>query len=560
MHRGREERHELLTHRIALLLHVRIEFLKAAGAGRGEGILVSLILAEDDSAVLAVLEDGDRGIGDEIDEPCCIEGLLLWQGLDLPACLLELLAQELVRHRTAVVIALDLLAADSAQEIDVFPCLCTLCQHVDAHLFGHQHDGADDLAAVLVEVAQESLVDLELVELVILQDVERGVGTAEVVEPDLIARLVELVQLLDEQVTVLDERRLCDFDAQVIARDVVLFDDALDEGERVHQQEVVAREVHRDRDHREVVVHLVAQELCDLLDDVAVEARDQARLFEHRDEAVRRQEAFRGVNPACQGLAAAEFTCHRAHDRLVVDLDMALADGPVEVVEDEDAVGDALAHGLVVEGHRARRILLDAVAGEFCLVEVRRDGATVCAGSRLDDPDARLHRDVGHADLVVDSLADLLELYFEAVARHEEREIIAREARDVRGRERAFQKLSDLAQHAVALVDAVQLIVDLEIRQVQVNRAVAHLESVWLRSLAQSVRFLLYALVESVHVQEACDGVEVTVGHTAFLVDEVQHPDLAERRAVHLVERPLDVAVVARLRVAAERQEGITFI
>ena len=304
MHRGREERHELLTHRIALLLHVRIEFLKAAGAGRGEGILVSLILAEDNSAVLAVLEDGDRGIGDEIDEPCCIEGLLLWQGLDLPACLLELLAQELVRHRTAVVIALDLLAADSAQEIDVFPCLCTLCQHVDAHLFGHQHDGADDLAAVLVEVAQESLVDLELVELVILQDVERGVGTAEVVEPDLIARLVELVQLLDEQVTVLDERRLCDFDAQVIARDVVLFDDALDEGERVHQQEVVAREVHRDRDHREVVVHLVAQELCDLFDDVAVEARDQARFLEHGDEAVRRQEPFLGVNPACQGFAA----------------------------------------------------------------------------------------------------------------------------------------------------------------------------------------------------------------------------------------------------------------
>ena len=115
---------------------------------------------------------------------------------------------------------------------------------------------------------------------------------------------MELVQLFDEQVAVLDECGLCDFDAQVIARDVVLFDDALDKGERVHQQEVVAREIHRDRDHREVVVDLVAQELCDLFDDVAVEARDQARFLEHGDEAVRRQEPFLGVNPACQGFAA----------------------------------------------------------------------------------------------------------------------------------------------------------------------------------------------------------------------------------------------------------------
>ena len=53
-----------------------------------------------------------------------------------------------------------------------------------------------------------------------------------------------------------------------------------------------------------MVVNLVAQEICDFLDDVAVEARDQARFLEHGDEAVRRQEAFCGVNPACQGLTA----------------------------------------------------------------------------------------------------------------------------------------------------------------------------------------------------------------------------------------------------------------
>lgn len=105
-----------------------------------------------------------------------------------------------------------------------------------------------------------------------------------------------------------------------------------------------------------------------------------------------------------------------------------------------------------------------------------------------------------------------------------------------------------------------QLIVDLEIRQVQIDRAVAHFEGAWLCGLAQGVRLLLHALVEGVHVQEARDGVEIADGQVALLVDEIQHPDLAELWAVHLVERPLDVAIAARLRVAAERQEGITLI
>ena len=104
---------------------------------------------------------------------------------------------------------------------------------------------------------------------------------------------------------------------------------------------------------------------------------------------------------------------------------MAFLDGTVEVVEDENAVGDALAHGLVVEGDRARRILLDAVGGELRLIEVRRDGTAVYADRRFNRPDARLHRDVGHADFVVDGLADFLELCLEVVARHEEREVVA---------------------------------------------------------------------------------------------------------------------------------------
>lgn len=236
----REQRQELLAHGVAHGLHVRVEFLLAARAGRREDLLVGLVLADDLGDVIVVLEDSDRGIRDDVDEPCRITGLFLRQRLDLPARLAAVLAQQPIRQWAPIVVALDLLAAERAQEIDVLLRLRSLSQHVDAHLLGHQDDGADDLAAVLVEVAQEALVDLELVELVVLQDVERGIGAAEVVEPDLIARLVELAQLVDEQVAVLDEHRRRDLDAQVVARDVVLLDDALDESERVHQHEVVA--------------------------------------------------------------------------------------------------------------------------------------------------------------------------------------------------------------------------------------------------------------------------------------------------------------------------------
>ena len=104
------------------------------------------------------------------------------------------------------------------------------------------------------------------------------------------------------------------------------------------------------------------------------------------------------------------------------------------------------------------------------------------------------------------------------------------------------------------------LIVDLEIRQVQVDRAVAHLEVAGFYGLAQGVYLLLHALVEGVHVQEARDGVEITDGQVALLVDEAHHPDLAEFRDVHLVERPFEVTVAARLCVTAECQEGISLI
>ena len=104
---------------------------------------------------------------------------------------------------------------------------------------------------------------------------------------------------------------------------------------------------------------------------------------------------------------------------------MALLDGLVEVVEDGDSVRHAPAHGVVVEGGKARRILLDAVAGELRLVEIRRDGAAARAGFLVKRTDTSFHRDIGEVNLIVDRLAEVADLDLEPLTRHEEREVVS---------------------------------------------------------------------------------------------------------------------------------------
>lgn len=68
--------------------------------------------------------------------------------------------------------------------------------------------------------------------------------------------------------------------------------------------------------------------------DIAVELVDEALLLEHRDELIGAQESVNRVTPARQGLHACEFPRQRAHDWLVVDLDVAVLDGLVDVGDD----------------------------------------------------------------------------------------------------------------------------------------------------------------------------------------------------------------------------------
>ena len=88
-------------------------------------------------------------------------------------------------------VALHLLASDAAQVVQVLFGLHALGERLDAELLRHVHDRRQDGLRFLAETVQELHVYLELVEVEVLQRVERGIAAAEIVHPHLVARVVE---------------------------------------------------------------------------------------------------------------------------------------------------------------------------------------------------------------------------------------------------------------------------------------------------------------------------------------------------------------------------------
>lgn len=118
--------------------------------------------------------------------------------LDAAPLFLDMRERPRQRARRAVEVALLAPVANRREEVRVFLCLHTLRERLDAEVLGHADDRADDAARLLGEAAQKAHVELDEVDRVILEDVQRGVDAAEVVKPDLIALLAQTVDgLLD---------------------------------------------------------------------------------------------------------------------------------------------------------------------------------------------------------------------------------------------------------------------------------------------------------------------------------------------------------------------------
>ena len=139
-------------------------------------------------------------------------------------------------------------AADVFQEFVLLFGFDAFAERVDAEFFRHVDDGFEDDAGLRlrVEVAQESHVNLEEVELEVLEVVQRGVATAEVVHPELEPGIVEALDFVAQEFVVVIEGALGDLDVEVAFRDIVGAADGLDFFEHVAELEIDAREVDGD--------------------------------------------------------------------------------------------------------------------------------------------------------------------------------------------------------------------------------------------------------------------------------------------------------------------------
>ena len=417
-----------------------------------------------------IADDGNRDGLVEVDEARLVEELCLRTGLHLQPLVKRVLVEVLARDGLAIVVALDLLAADLTQEVALLLCLRALGQRVDVEVLGHADEGLEDLAALLRERMQELHVELYRVEVVVLEHIERGIATAEIVEQHGIAPLLEAADTVKYRLHFVDECVLRDLDLQEAERQVVFLADGLCRGKRVLQDEIEAREVDRDGQRRQAIVEVLARHLGDGVEDVGVELVDEVGLLEHGDEDSRRDHAVLRRLPARERLRTDELARQCADDGLQVEADEAFLERLVQVLAHVVLHLVAQAELLRVDGPVARGILLDGVAGNLGLA-VERDIEVLQRTWSREEADARLQRDVWVADIGLHALAGLVDARLHIGLLRQDREVVRAEVDDRTLREHILQDALDVLQAEVALPEAMRGVVEMEIRDIKENRA-----------------------------------------------------------------------------------------
>ena len=235
-----EEAAELLVHREVLRAEVDVDALDARRADAVQGVEVECIGLQHGHLLIVVVENGDRGRLVHVDEPGLVEEFGIVAALQVQVVIQAVLLEVLAWNRFAIIVALYLLAADFPQEIALLLCLRAFSQRVDGEVLGHTDEVLEDLAAFRGEGMQELHIKLYRIEVVVLQDIERGIAAAEVVEQHGIAFFLELLDPVQYRVHSVDQRVFRDLDLDESERQAVFFADRLGDGERVLEQEVKA--------------------------------------------------------------------------------------------------------------------------------------------------------------------------------------------------------------------------------------------------------------------------------------------------------------------------------
>ena len=160
---------------------------------------------------------------------------------------LELNGQIPGRHRAEEIEALHLLTSDFLQELVLFLGFDALCQSGNIKFLRHAHNGSDDLFRPLVEVFQESHVQLQLIERVILQNAQGRVPGPEIVHPHIVAQLMKPTDERTQFLHIPDESALGNLQISEFPGHAVLLGDPVDGIREIIMQEILPGQIHRDR-------------------------------------------------------------------------------------------------------------------------------------------------------------------------------------------------------------------------------------------------------------------------------------------------------------------------
>lgn len=185
---------------------------------------------------------------------------------------------------------------------------------MDAQFLGHADDGRQDGATLPGERMQECHIEFQRMEMVILEDIQRGIAAAEIVEPDVKPGFLEPVQASMDGVILEDQGVFGGFRIEKVPGQLVLRQGFFQQLHGVHELEIQPGEIEGDRQDWPALLHLVVEEESHGFCHIAVQPVDQPEFLERRNEEGRGEQAvFRGV-PASQGFKAADFAVQGADD------------------------------------------------------------------------------------------------------------------------------------------------------------------------------------------------------------------------------------------------------
>ena len=439
------------------------------------------------------------------------------------------------RHGFAVIIALDPLATDFLEEGQLLSGLHALGKDMHAHAFCHQHDAGDDVAALRVEVLEETHVQLDEVETIGMEDVQRGILRAEIVEPDLVSGIVDRLDGAGHLAAVLRKPALRDLDMDVFPGNLVFRHGFLKAPQRVSQVEIQLGEIEGNGNQVQAAFQPLMEGLHDMVDHVGVQTADTSGVLQDRDEDTGHDHAALGILPPRQRLERTHFARKSPHDGLVVQLDVSFLQGKVEVLEDILPFLQTILH-LFGENHiGVLPVVLGSVAGDLRHIERMPDH--LLRYVRVEHDHAGLQCGALGPDIAVHQSAGLLDLFPQPVAGQNGKESIRIGVAEQPFRECLPQCLSDVGEEPVACIYAVFPVEATEIGDVEADRAVVREIAVVPGSLGH-----VYGRSEEIFpAEKSGELVRDAVRQFHLLADQVQEKDLPP---INLVQSDDTVGIV----------------